>query len=72
MKGDAAMTKKTSQVSSVIVPVQRLPENIGRLLNQFISGEVITIHMTVVTRDERVVSESAGVMPPFMIRLDRT
>jgi len=43
----------------VVVPLSRLPENIGRMLNMYLSGEVVSLHLIGATRDGRVINTSS-------------
>jgi hypothetical protein len=54
----------------VIVPMTRLPENIGRMLNMYLSGEVTTMHILAVTKDEKIINTSVGNVPNVMAKHD--
>lgn len=50
----------------VIVPMTRLPENIGRMLNMYLSGEVTSLHIIGTTSDGRVISASTKGIPDLI------
>lgn len=50
--------KNKMNTREVIVPITRLPENIGRMLNMYLSGDVISLHIIAATSDGRVINTS--------------
>lgn len=50
----------------VIVPITRLPENIGRVLNMYLSGDVTTLHICAITRDGKILNTGAGDLPSVL------
>jgi len=62
--------KNKMNTREVIVPMTRLPENIGRMLNMYLSGEVTTMHILAVTKDEKIINTSVGNVPNVMAKHD--
>lgn len=54
----------------VIVNVSRLPANIGEMLNRFMSGDVVSLHIVGVTKDEKVISVSTNGIPDLIRKHD--
>ena len=54
----------------VIVPMTRLPENIGRMLNMYLAGELDAMHIVACTKDGRILNTSAGNMPNVILKHD--
>lgn len=54
----------------VVIQVSRFPKNIGEMLNRFIKGDVISLHMVGVTRDGRVINTSTSGIPDDIRRHD--
>lgn len=46
----------------VVVQLSRLPENIGEMLNRFLSGDVTSLHLIGATKDGKVISTSTAGM----------
>lgn len=42
-----------------------LPEKVFRFIEGFMLGDIVTLHLTGLTRDGRVISTVAGKPPPF-------
>lgn len=55
------MNRKITE-REVIVPMTRLPENIGRMLNMYLSGELVSLHIIGATRDGQVINTSTKEM----------
>lgn len=63
------MNRKTTD-REVIVPITRLPENIGQMMNMYLSGEVTTMHIIAITKDEKIINTSVGDVPNVMVEHD--
>ena len=59
---EARVTSGMSSDKCVVVPLSRLPQNIGDMLNQFMSGDVTSLHIVGVTKAGSVISTSSAGM----------
>lgn len=54
----------------VVIQVSRFPKNIGHMLNRFIAGDVISLHMVGVTREGGLINTSTSGIPDDIRRHD--
>ena len=59
-----------AESGSVIVPIDRLPSNIGKMLKMYLSGELLSLHIIGATSNNKVISVSAGAIPDLIKQHD--
>lgn len=67
------LSKKTNGVSmSNVIPIRRevLPENVFRMIEDYMLGNLVSLHIIGATIDGRVVNTSAGDIPHEIKRHD--
>ena len=52
--------------SGVIIQVSRLPKNIGDIINKFLSGDVVAMHLIGVTKNDEVIRASSDGIPDYI------
>ena len=59
-------------MASNVIPIRRdfLPDNVFKMVEDYMHGKLITIHIVGVTDDGRVISTSAGNVPASLARHD--
>ena len=65
-----APSKAQSSNSSVIVQVDRLPQNIGDMMRKYLAGELVNMHVIAVTKDQLVIRASTEGIPDYIRQND--